>query len=221
MRSRSVVLIAGSFRGCLTFRASSLADWYECLGNLKGCAVTAAGFVALYNDFCMPKTVKGRGRPRAVGSDRERVVDAILLASRVLVGVAARSLAAVDPDVTLPQYRALVVLATAGPKNLGSLSELLEVHSSTATRLCDRLVGKGLIDRTAATADRREIVLSLTRKGRGIVDRVTQRRRAEIARIVDRIPVTQRTAMIGALQRFGEAAGEVPEQAWSLGWATA
>jgi DNA-binding MarR family transcriptional regulator len=169
----------------------------------------------------MPKAVKGRGRPRAVGGDRERVVDAILLASRVLVGVAARSLAAVDPDVTLPQYRALVVLATAGPKNLGRLSELLEVHSSTATRLCDRLVAKGLIDRAAATADRREIVLSLTRKGRGIVDRVTQRRRAEIARIVDRIPVTQRTALIGALQRFGEAAGEVPEQAWSLGWATA
>jgi hypothetical protein len=39
------------------------------------------------------------------------VTDAVLTASRALVGVAARSLAIVDAEVTLPQYRALVVLA--------------------------------------------------------------------------------------------------------------
>ena len=44
----------------------------------------------------------------------EAVTDAVLTASRALVGVAARSLAVVDADVTLPQYRALVVLAARG-----------------------------------------------------------------------------------------------------------
>ena len=79
---------------------------------------------------------------------------------------------------------------------------------------------QGLIDRTAATADRREIVLALTRKGQRIVDRVTQRRRAEIARILDRIPETQVRSLITALERFSDAAGEAPEQVWSLGWPT-
>ena len=48
------------------------------------------------------------------GSDpeREEVVDAVLTASRVLVAVAARSLAEAAEEVTLTQYRSLVVLAS-------------------------------------------------------------------------------------------------------------
>ena len=48
-------------------------------------------------------------------SEREPVVDAVLTASRVLVAVAARSLAEVAEEVTLTQYRSLVVLASRGP----------------------------------------------------------------------------------------------------------
>ena len=66
------------------------------------------------------------------------VTDAVLRASRALVGVAARSLAEVEDDVTLPQFRALVVLA-AGERQLGELAEALDVHPSSATRLCTRL----------------------------------------------------------------------------------
>ena len=56
------------------------------------------------------------------GHDTEDVVDALLIASRALVAVAAKSVAAVDDEVTLPEYRALVVLATLGSQNLGGLS---------------------------------------------------------------------------------------------------
>ena len=73
-------------------------------------------------------------------SSSEQVVDAVLRASRVLVSVAVRSLAAADHDVTLPQYRALVVLASRGPQRPTELAEALAVHPSTITRLCDRLV---------------------------------------------------------------------------------
>jgi len=167
----------------------------------------------------MSKPVSSPSRSTGA-TNRDRFIDAVLLASRALVGVAARSLAAVDPEVTLPQYRALVVLSRVGPQNLAALSEALGVHPSTGTRLCDRLVASSLIDRSPAAADRREIVLALTRKGQRIVDRVTQHRRADIARILDRIPASQRESLIAALQRFTDAAGEAPQQAWSLGWPT-
>ena len=72
----------------------------------------------------------------------DEVVDAVLRASRVLVAVAVRSLAEVDDDVTLPQYRALVVLASRGPQRPTELADALAVHPSTITRLCDRLVGE-------------------------------------------------------------------------------
>jgi hypothetical protein len=54
------------------------------------------------------------------------MVDAALTASRALVGISARSLAAIESDVTLPQYRALVVLAERGEQTVSSLAEALD-----------------------------------------------------------------------------------------------
>lgn len=124
-----------------------------------------------------------------------------------------------DDDVTLPQYRALVVLASRGPQHVGQLADALDVHPSTATRLCDRLVAKRLVRRAVTRENRRETSITLTASGKQIVDRVTKLRRAEIERIVGRIPVALQPSAIAALTAFSDAAGEIPEQAWSLGWA--
>jgi hypothetical protein len=55
-------------------------------------------------------------RPGIDQTERDAVVDAVLSASRVLVAVAARSLAEMPGEVTLTQYRSLVVLASRGPR---------------------------------------------------------------------------------------------------------
>ncbi len=145
------------------------------------------------------------------------LVDAVLRASRVLVAVAVRSLAAVDHDVTLPQYRALVVLASRGPQRPTGLAEALAVHPSTITRLCDRLVAKRLVHRGEAPANRREVAIRLTPKGRRLVDAVTARRRDEIATIAANIPARERAATVHALHALGEAAGEPADAAWFTG----
>jgi DNA-binding MarR family transcriptional regulator len=147
------------------------------------------------------------------------LVDAALHASRVLVGVAARSLAVLDDDVTLVQYRALVVLASRGPLSAGALADVLGSHPSTVTRLCDRLSARGLVSRRESTESRREVAVMLTRRGRAVVDAVTAARRRELAAIVDRIPSAQRASVVTALTRFGDAAGEPADSAWLLGWA--
>jgi DNA-binding MarR family transcriptional regulator len=146
------------------------------------------------------------------------VVDAVLSASRVLVAVAARSLADVAEEVTLTQYRTLVVLASRGPQNLAGLAEAVGVTPATATRMCDRLVRKDLIRRRTERDDRRQLRVALTVKGRSLVDAVTGRRRQEIARIMSEIPVEQQAVLVQALGRLASAAGEVPEQDWTTGW---
>ena len=132
----------------------------------------------------------------------------MLRASRVLVAVAARSLAEVDDGITLPQYRALVVLAHRGPLRPTELAEALTVHPSSVTRLCDRLVAKGFGHRGPAPSSRREILISLTPNGRRLVDRATARRRDEIAEIIAKIPPREREATARALQSLGDAAAE-------------
>lgn len=146
------------------------------------------------------------------------MVDAVLSASRVLVAVAARSLGDVAEEVTLVQYRALVVLASRGPQRVAALAEALDVTPSTATRMCDRLVRKGLVLRRHEREDRRQVRLSLAPEGRRIVDEVTERRRAEIARLLAAVPASGRRPLVDALRRLAQAAGEVPEQSWSTGW---
>jgi len=144
--------------------------------------------------------------------------DAVLTASRVLVGVAARSLADVGEEVSLQQYRALVVLAARGPQRPGDLAVALGVDPSTATRLCDRLVGKHLITRRRPPADRRQVRLDLSARGRSLVDAVTERRRREIDRIVAHVPAGEQAALVRAFTTFATAAGELPDDRWARSW---
>jgi len=143
----------------------------------------------------------------------EELAGAVLRASRVFVAVAARSAAQVDGGITLPQYRALVVLASRGPLRPTELAEALAVHPSTVTRLCDRLVAKRLGHRSQAPWSRREILIRLTPKGRRLVDQATARRRDGIAEIIAKIPAREREAMARALHSLGEAASEPVERA--------
>jgi DNA-binding MarR family transcriptional regulator len=148
----------------------------------------------------------------------DTVVDAVLTASRVLVAIAARSLGGVADEVTMTQYRTLVVLASRGPQGLAALAEAAGVTPPTATRMCDRLVRKGLIVRRHDRGDRRVVRLTLAKRGHDLVAAVTERRRTEIAQLLEAIPSDQQTALVDSLRRLAAAAGEVPEQDWTTGW---
>ncbi|HEY2815460.1 MAG TPA: MarR family winged helix-turn-helix transcriptional regulator [Acidimicrobiales bacterium] len=150
----------------------------------------------------------------------DELTDAVLFASRALVAIAARSLSAAPSDVTLPQYRALVVLASRGPQRTADLAAELDVAPSSITRLCDRLERKRLVSRRSDRDDRRQVTIAITAAGRKLVDAVTKVRRRDIGRVVKHIPLKRRATLIAALNELGAAAGEVPEQAWSLGWGT-
>lgn len=134
------------------------------------------------------------------------------------MAVAARSLAAAEDEVTLPQYRVLVLLASRGPQRVLDLAEQLAVSQSTVTRMCDRLERKGLIARDRPHDNRRVVITTISPRGRQLVDAVTRRRRTEIRSIVRRMAGQDRAAFVPALRTFADAAGEAPEQAWSLGW---
>ncbi len=146
------------------------------------------------------------------------MVDAVLSASRVLVAIAARSLADAGEEVTLTQYRSLVILASRGPQGVAALAEAVAVTPPTASRLCERLVRKGLVRRRTDRRDRRQVRVGLTEAGRHLVDTVTERRRREIADLLASIPQQDQRPVAAALQQLAKAAGEVPEQDWSTGW---
>jgi DNA-binding MarR family transcriptional regulator len=153
--------------------------------------------------------------PETLGVDV--VTDALLEASKALVGIALRTMPT-DPDVTVTQFRALVLLDGDPGMRAASLADALAVSPSTATRMCDRLVRSGLVLREASTEDRREVRLSLTPAGTKVVrDGLAQRRRA-LSRLVARIPKEDRAPFVRSLQVFEGEAGTDKEPAWALGW---
>ncbi len=167
----------------------------------------------------MAKSGAGGGDARQHQS--QEFVTALLGASRVLVGVSARSLAEVEGIVTVTQFRTLVVLESHGEINLNRLAELLGVNSSTALRMIDRLLVAGLVTRRDNPANRREVLLGLSHAGRRVVRKVTRRRRTELARVVADMPSRRREDFLAALRAFADAAGEPEPRAGevnSLGW---
>jgi DNA-binding MarR family transcriptional regulator len=144
--------------------------------------------------------------------------DAVLRASRALVGVAAQSLAQTEANLTLVQYRALVALGLNGEQNVGTLAETLGIHPSTATRLCDRLVAKGLMERMTSEESRREVTLALSPAGTALVRAETDSRRRAIRRIVERLDGATQLEIIESVRALVDAAEEVHDDAWKLGW---
>lgn len=136
--------------------------------------------------------------------------DAVLTASRALLGVVARSMAEALDAVTLPQFRVLVVLSTEGRLRVGTLAERMGAVASTFSRSVDRMVAAGWLVRSGNPENRREVLVDLTPAGRALVTSVVQRRRDEIRTLLGRLTPEQRDRVTAALDLFNEAAGEPP-----------
>jgi DNA-binding MarR family transcriptional regulator len=145
-------------------------------------------------------------------------IDAVLRASRAIVGIVATSIAGVDDVVTVAQLRVLVMVHTRGPMNLAAVAAALDVNPSNASRTCDRLLNLGLLDRRASPHDRRNVTLTLTDPGRRLVDKVTRRRRAAIERVLRKMETGQRERLAAAFDEFATAAGEPMDDSLTLVW---
>jgi DNA-binding MarR family transcriptional regulator len=149
------------------------------------------------------------------------VVGALLALSRVFVAETARSLSGLDEDVTLPQFRTLVVLVSRGPQRVADLARELAVTSSTAVRMCNRLVRKGLVARQERPDDRRVAWITLTEAGRELVGDATSRRREGLAALIAELPMARPTTLASVLNAIVEVAGEVPDRQWWHQWQSA
>ena len=150
--------------------------------------------------------------PPSGGTVDPEVVQATLAASRGLMGVMARSMASVLDQITLPQFRVLVLLSVSGPMRTGALADRSGVHASTLTRTADRLVRGGWVRRIENPLSRREVIIELTDSGAALVREVTDRRAAELATILARLTPEGQAQVLAGLETFAAAAGEPTAQ---------
>jgi len=85
-------------------------------------------------------------------------------------------------DLTLSQWRALVVLAESDGQHVGDLADRLAVSLPSASRLVRRLERRGLVSAERDEEDRRATRLHLLPRGRDAHRAVVAARRDRIAR---------------------------------------
>jgi DNA-binding MarR family transcriptional regulator len=141
-----------------------------------------------------------------VNDDHDELAEALLAASRALVGIAIRGLGAVSPDVTLAQHRVLLLLDEHGELSVNEVADLLGVNQSNASRHTTRLVSLGLVARNPVPHDARAVALRITSAGRRRVDAVRLARLNEIRGVLDGMEIADARPVADALRAFEEAA---------------
>jgi DNA-binding MarR family transcriptional regulator len=136
----------------------------------------------------------------------ERLSEAMLGASRALVGIAVRGLEAVAPEMTVAQHRVLLLIDRHGGLSVNDIADLLAVNQSNASRHTSRLVELGLVARHKVAHDARAVSLRLTDAGRARVQAVRRARLVEIRSVLARMDIIDVRSAAGALRAFEKAA---------------
>lgn len=89
-------------------------------------------------------------------------------------------------ELTMPQMRTLMLMMEQ-PRRMGEIATYLHCNLSSATGMVDRLVEKGLAERTHDESDRRVVSCRLTRAGESEVERfwrIGRERTRELAELL-------------------------------------
>ena len=90
-------------------------------------------------------------------------------------------------DVSIQQFNVLRILRgrKGEPANLSTLNERMITKMSNTTRLVDKLLNKGFVERIVCESNRRKVEISLTPKGENILlkmDRLIKNTENELVR---------------------------------------
>ncbi|WP_288467550.1 MarR family transcriptional regulator [uncultured Curtobacterium sp.] len=131
-----------------------------------------------------------------------------LEASVIGLGLVLRSLAPALEHVTLQQYRVLVLVVTRGRQRSGDLAAELGLLPSGVTRIVDRLVRDGLVERTASDRSGREVLVRGTDRAVALVHEVLDARRVAIGDLLQRMTGRERDAVLAAAHAIVRTAGD-------------
>lgn len=67
-------------------------------------------------------------------------------------------------------WRLLATLAGTNGLTVGELADEMLLQQPTVTKIVDRLVAEGLIERTSSSSDRRKVMVGLTMRGGALID---------------------------------------------------
>jgi DNA-binding MarR family transcriptional regulator len=165
-----------------------------------------------------------------VESGRETVVEEVAGLFKSVLGQRGRGfrggprLPAALRDLTMGQFRGLMMLAHEQPLAIGALGDRLGMGLPGASRLVDRLVAGRLVERYEDPLDRRRALVRLAPRAQVALEEMQQGRRqggGRLRRALARLPDAQlaqlREAMTALARVSHEEARDAPEAGLAAG----
>ena len=115
-----------------------------------------------------------------------------------------------DSPFTLAEARVLYELAHRDRPTAAVLARDLGLDAGYLSRLLAALRRRGLVAGSAATSDRRQSLLTLTRKGRAAFARLDRRSRAQVGTLLGGLPPEAQTRLLAAMGTVESLLGAWP-----------
>jgi DNA-binding MarR family transcriptional regulator len=135
-------------------------------------------------------------------------VHALELMTRALVGITMQSLTVLGDQVSMPQFRLLLILSGLGRVPSSRLAAELGMTASSVTRLADRLETSGLLTRGTDPRNRSIVTLEVTEAGLDLVARAVERRHELLAAVLGRMTPAEREDAARIAGRFAGLAAD-------------
>jgi len=103
--------------------------------------------------------------------------------------------------ISSTQLHVLLLLESKGSMPMSRLADLLEVSLPNVTGIVERMVERGLVERTRSDDDRRVVGVAMTDAGRETVEEIDMIRRSQLAAVICRLSAQQQER---ALRTFTE-----------------
>jgi DNA-binding MarR family transcriptional regulator len=149
-------------------------------------------------------------------ADLDRIDSALMRLRRFWSAPRGRSLpAGTDEEVELSTVLVVEVLAreadAASPApGVAEVAQRLDVAPSTASRLVDRAVAAGMVQRRTSAGDARRAALHLTEQGEALHERARSFRTDYLRAVVHNWDPAEVAALGHSLDRFARAVGDRP-----------
>jgi DNA-binding MarR family transcriptional regulator len=135
-------------------------------------------------------------------------VTALELMTRALVGITLQSLEVLDGEVSLAQFRLLLILSGLGRVPSSRLAAELKMTPSSVTRIADKLEAAGLLARGADPRSRSIVTVEAAPAGLDLVTRVVAHRHELLTAVLGRMTADERDAAARMALHFSGLAAD-------------
>ena len=108
--------------------------------------------------------------------------------------------------LSMPQFSILMQLHHKGPCGMSEVSERFDISAAAASQLVEKLVQAGYLDRAEDPSDRRAKLLTLSLKGKGLIQQGTEERYRWLDDLTSKLNMEEQVKVVEALNILTKAA---------------